>query len=366
MAVAFAAFFVLSGLSVSSVAQLPIVNIRFGNPQYNCATSQFIVDIEFKSNTANKEVFGSNIRFWYDDSILEFVNFFGFQGGYSAVTPNPPQVFTSTSAGPAWFNFTGAAEYIQGAIQKTNLNAPPIILETNSWKKLFSMTFAIDDQNADPESFCPSLVWDMEQDNANGGFFPGSDGVVITIVDPAGSQPTDEEVDQFNWQYTGSGGQPYGEPVEVICIPLGGDILVSNNNDSGNGSLRNAIACASDGDTLYFASGMAGQTIQITSTRIPVTKDLVIYANVSPKPKISSVIQGLFDINASANVQFRNLDIVSGLQGSPGAAFTNNGYLVLYDVNVLRHSSLPSGHPLIRNQPNSHLELRGICHLDWD
>src|SRR5215207_1704863 len=73
-------------------AQNPLVTVRFANPDMNCTTNKYCLDVEFKSNTSGTELFGMNVRLFYDESVLEFVNFTNFQGGYSAVAPNPPVV----------------------------------------------------------------------------------------------------------------------------------------------------------------------------------------------------------------------------------------------------------------------------------
>ncbi len=163
-----------------------------------------------------------NVRFFYDDFALELIGFSDFQGGYGAVTPNPPYVNTY-NVGPAFFGFTGAAEFVNGAIQIVNTNAPPIILGTANWTKIFQVCFNVDDPNPNEESFCPSLVWDLEQNPANGGYLTGDEGVVITIKQPSpgtGSEPVTENVDQFNWMYTGTGSAPFGQPVQEDCAPL--------------------------------------------------------------------------------------------------------------------------------------------------
>lgn len=221
-AVFIALCFMCMGYSLTAYSQTPLVTVRFANPTYNSDNNQYCVDVEFKADMTDIQVFGMNVRFFYDDDILELIGFSDFKGGYGSVTPNPPYIVTSP-AGPALFNFTGPADFVNGAIQLVNQDSVPIILDSIVWTKIFQACFNIDDPNPDMFNFCPSLVWDMEQDPENGGYLNGDDGVVITCIDPdplLESQVSTENVVQFNWMYTGSGTAPFGEPIENACIPL--------------------------------------------------------------------------------------------------------------------------------------------------
>jgi hypothetical protein len=359
-----------SNLSAAVVVD-PNITVRCANPTMNCTTYELCVDVEFQSDIANKELFGMNVRFFIDDKIKEFVAFRNFQGGYSAVTPNPANVSYSTSGIP-WFNFTGGADYVNGAIQKTNSNATPIYISTSGWTKLFQMCFIVDSPNGDETHYCPPIVWDLESDPANGGFPSGSAGVVMTVVNGSGSANALEHVDQFNWQYTGNGAAPFGEPIEESCanVDCGScNLTVNTTADSGTGSLRACLQCAYSGDTIKFASNLAGQTITISSARLNISKDLVITSNLSPKVKITSSTSGLFDIFSNTIVEFKNMDITSGtnfLEGSipAGAAFRNAGNLKLTDVKVFKNSALATNQYLIRNKTNSIFSTSGACFIE--
>ncbi|MEP6794131.1 MAG: T9SS type A sorting domain-containing protein [Saprospiraceae bacterium] len=220
---------VFTGLTISSFAQEATVTVRFANPSYSTTTQQYCADVEFKSDTVGTEIFGMNVRFFYDETSLEFISFSDFQGGYTAVAPDPPNIYSSPN-GPMLFNFNGSAAWVNGAMQLVDPNATPIVLQTVNWTKLFQVCFQITDPNPNVQSFCPSLVWDMEQDPENGGFLNGDDGVVITAVDPAPwmeSMATIENVAQFNWVYIGSGSYPWGQPQQSTCIPLAQPITIA-------------------------------------------------------------------------------------------------------------------------------------------
>ncbi|MCB0610325.1 MAG: DUF11 domain-containing protein, partial [Lewinella sp.] len=201
----------------------PVVTARFANPVYDCTTQTYCVDVEFQSDTPGQQVFGMNVRFFYADNTLELIGFDDFQGGYSAVSPDPPVVTTGNAASGSAFGVTGPIEFVNGAIQLTNTAATPQTLTTNSWTKLFRVCFTVDDPNANLDNFCPSIIWDLEQIVSNGGFLPGDDGVVITLVDPSPSvesAPSTENVVQYNWDYDGTPAVPYGAPVETSCISI--------------------------------------------------------------------------------------------------------------------------------------------------
>ncbi len=211
-----------SSLCISTYAQVPNVNVRFASPHYSNQTNQYCVNVEFKSDTTAVELFGMNIRFFYDVSSLEFIGFSDFQSGYAAVSPDPAVEITSP-AGPMLFNFMDSAVWVNGAMQLVNTDTTAILLDTIAWTKIFQVCFNITNPNPDMEHYCPSLVWDMEQDSDNGGFLNGDDGVVITAVDPnplMESYAVDEHVSQFNWAYMGNGNYPWGQPIENNCIPL--------------------------------------------------------------------------------------------------------------------------------------------------
>jgi hypothetical protein len=144
-------------------------------------------------------------------------------------------------------------------------------------------------------------------------------------------------------------------------------LLVTNTNDAGSGSLRNAINCGVNGDTIRFHPVLSGLTIGINSSVLQLNEQLVIMSEISPTVTISSQINGLFDIQPGGDVEFHNLKIISGLSpGNTGAAFENFGILKLNDCQVLRNPLFTSGEYLIRNNPGSLLLISGICFIETD
>jgi hypothetical protein len=145
-------------------------------------------------------------------------------------------------------------------------------------------------------------------------------------------------------------------------------LIVTNTLDSGPGSLRDIIECADPGDTIIFDNALAGMTINITSTRIQINKNLTILSTLAPRVTIGSQIPGLFYIPINVMVEFRQLDMVSGstIAGNMGAAIENTGGLKLHNVNIFRNPILPPGQYLVRNTPTSTLLLSGSCFFEMD
>jgi len=75
---------------------------------------------------------------------------------------------------------------------------------------------------------------------------------------------------------------------------------------------------------------------------------------------------GLFEIAVNKTVEFKDIDITSGLTmaNNDGAAFKNEGILKLINCSVFKNASLPTGQYLIRNKPGSQFSLYGSCFIE--
>ena len=242
---AFATFIFLLCFSTLAFSQSPLVTVRFANPAYDCLLDQYCLDVEFLSPVDNIEIFGMNVRFFYDDANLELTGFSDFQGGYGPVNPNPPTVTPGApGTGTTLFGFPppGIADFVNGAIQLVDDSQTPIILDDVNWSKIFQVCFVVEGTIPDSSSFCPPIVWDLEANPANGGFLAGDDGVVITMVTPPPSMsaPVTENVVQFNWAYSGPGTPPYGAPLPTQCVSLfcPVDLALTKDLDAGQDNLQ--------------------------------------------------------------------------------------------------------------------------------
>ncbi|MGK7904325.1 MAG: DUF4347 domain-containing protein [Hormoscilla sp.] len=118
-----------------------------------------------------------------------------------------------------------------------------------------------------------------------------------------------------------------------------GTVIVTNINDSGPGSLREAIALAADGDTIEFDPSLASQTITLTSGQLEIIdKNIIIDAVDAPGLTISgNEASRVIDVQAtnwslkSIYLTLRNLTIADGRvtgvdeDGSGGGLRTASG-----------------------------------------
>lgn len=113
---------------------------------------------------------------------------------------------------------------------------------------------------------------------------------------------------------------------------------VTNTNDSGPGSLRDAIATAPSGDTITFAAGLAGQTITLSSvgdstfgpSALLVNKTLTIVGPTGNSgitiARTGATEMRLFYVNGGGNLTLRNLTLRDGIaRGANGVSAGGGG-----------------------------------------
>ena len=85
-------------------------------------------------------------------------------------------------------------------------------------------------------------------------------------------------------------------------------ITVTNTNDSGAGSLRQALADAVDGDTINFNSSLNGETITLTSGQLVVDRSVAINGPGAPNLAVNG--------NAADRVFYISEDLTVTISGS--------------------------------------------------
>ena len=111
-------------------------------------------------------------------------------------------------------------------------------------------------------------------------------------------------------------------------------LVVTNTGDSGAGSLRQAIAEATSGDTITFDPALAGQTITLSSMLV-IDKDLTIDGStLSSRLRLSgSNNTRIFSISLYVTVELDSLILMNGnattLPGGGGAIHTNGSLTII-------------------------------------
>ena len=111
-----------------------------------------------------------------------------------------------------------------------------------------------------------------------------------------------------------------------------GDITVINTNDNGPGSLRQALADASDGDTINFDPSLNWQAIGLTSGELVIDKSATI---IGPGPNVLKVYRSsqtsfrVFHVMPGSTVTIGDLTISGGDGGQEGGGGILNDHAVL-------------------------------------
>jgi len=217
--------------------EMPQINVRFSNPHYDSGTRLYYLDAELNSKKSNEYLFGMNVRFFYDATMLEFQNLDQFSAGYNIQGKSPSAIQGNGNGGTQMFNLKEATAFINGAIQLQDENTPLQVVQ-GKWVKAFRVCFKVPLIVQDIQDFCPSVLWDIKPVDGTGGFLTGDDGLVITLLEndpntPDVSAPAHVSGAYFNWEPNQTGEMPYGKPVSNDCVPLGQVTSTQDNNGKG-------------------------------------------------------------------------------------------------------------------------------------
>src|SRR5215472_10134810 len=102
-------------------------------------------------------------------------------------------------------------------------------------------------------------------------------------------------------------------------------IVVTNTNDSGPGSLRDALAAASDGDTID-ATGVSG-TILLTSGELQINHNVTINGPGAANLAVNGNASFTVFHNFASNATISGFTITNGSSADDGGGISNHGFL---------------------------------------
>src|SRR4030095_1771783 len=133
-------------------------------------------------------------------------------------------------------------------------------------------------------------------------------------------------------------------PLLLVCFDLtsAATITVTNNNDSGPGSLREAISDSSAGRAIDFDSSLNGQTITLNGDLL-IDKNLTIAGPGANLLVLDANQSGrVFLINAAIEATISGLTIVNGF-GDFGGGILNNGSLTITNSTIVGNRASVGG-----------------------
>ncbi|MBK8699240.1 MAG: hypothetical protein IPN29_06705 [Saprospiraceae bacterium] len=112
---------------------------------------------------------------------------------------------------------------------------------------------------------------------------------------------------------------------------------VTNTLPDGNGSLKQALACAGEGDTITFSAVIALDTIEVDTHGLIIDKNIYLINENAGKMYIRSAAPAIFNTFAGYDITLENLGIVS--EHANAVVITNFGNLTLKNVDCRNLSS---------------------------
>jgi beta-glucanase (GH16 family) len=132
--------------------------------------------------------------------------------------------------------------------------------------------------------------------------------------------------------------------VRTIPIPPPSALVVTNLNDSGPGSLRQALMTIADGGTITFDPGLAGGTVALTSGQLAIDSPVTIDASAAPGVAVSGGNSSrVVRVAAGAVVAINDLVISDGAAAPQGGGILNFGDLSLDRVEVTGNTEIGAG-----------------------
>jgi hypothetical protein len=141
-------------------------------------------------------------------------------------------------------------------------------------------------------------------------------------------------------------------------------LTVDHTRQSGPGSLKEAISCASVGDTIKFASSLANDTIDLKGQNLIINKHLIIESPTNQNIFLSTDSQSPTIVNNTTGLGLilKGINILAP-NASNGTLIINNGNLTLENVKLYKNTNSTA---TIINQGLGVLNILGDSKIEND
>ena len=139
-------------------------------------------------------------------------------------------------------------------------------------------------------------------------------------------------------------GEVMVDHVQLIVVPAPTELVVTNLDDSGTGSLREALALIADDGMITFDPSLAGGTLTLTSGQLTIDSPVTIDASAAASVTISAgSASRVIEVAAGVSAALNNVVIRDGAAAPQGGGILNHGVLSLNRVVVTDNTENSAG-----------------------